>query len=141
MNLNAWYVSKQFLIQILNILVVCDVLIRHCQLSTANAGTHIRQTIVVANGLVLIVRITLACLSGIPHNLVFVFFRLADQCTTARGGNHLVAIERQHTKLTERAKHTSFPATTESFSRILHNRDVVLIGYLHNAVNIVWHAI
>ena len=44
----------------------------------------------------LVVGISIAGLGGIPHNRIRILLIAADKGSTARGSNHLIAVERKH---------------------------------------------
>ena len=89
----------------------------------------------------LVVRIALTILCGIHHNLTPLILVGSNQCTTTRGGYHLIAVEAEDAILTESTQHLTVPATTKTLSSILHYRNTILVGNLHNAVNLIWHTI
>ena len=137
----ARHTSQQLLIHLLHMLVVVDMLIEHGHLSTTDAGADVRHAVVVANGLMLIVRIGLAGLGGQPHDLLPSLLVGADECAAARGGDHLVAVEGEHAVAAEGAQHLSLPAATEAFGGVFDDGDVVFRGDLHDTVDVVGHAI
>ena len=115
--------------------------IHHCHLAATYTCTNIAHAVVEAYLLVLIVRIALAILRGIHHNLAPFFFISCHQGTTARSGNHLVAIERQHSILAKCAQYLTFPTATETLSGIFNHGDVVAVSNLHNLINLVRHTV
>ena len=110
---------------------------RYGHLSTADTGTDVAHAVVITNLLVLIVGIALTILRGIHHNFAPLVLIGSNQGATITGGYHLVPVERQHIILTKRTQHLTIPATTEALSSILHYRNSVLVGNLHNAVNLI----
>ena len=89
----------------------------------------------------LVVRIGFACLRSVPHDLVLLLVILANQRTAAGGGDHLIAVERQHTVLAERAQHLTFVTTTHTFGSVLNHRNTVLVGNRHDLIDTVRHAV
>ena len=90
---DARNILQELLVEFLDVLVVGNVLVEDCHLTTADTCTYVGHAVVVANGGMLVVRICIACLGGIPHDGVSIFCITADEGTTARGSDHLVAIE------------------------------------------------
>ena len=93
MHTYALHILQQFFIQSLHMLMMSNVRLRHGHLSATDTGTNITHTIIVADCRMLIIRISIACLSSIPHNGIFIFGIPANQSTAARSGNHLIAVE------------------------------------------------
>ena len=141
MNSNALYISQQLFIHLLHVFVMSKVVIYHRHLSTTNASTNVRHTIVVTYLLMLIVWVAFTILSCVHHYLSPMLLILCDKRTTTRSSNHLITIERQHTILTKGSKHLSFVARTKALSSILYDRNTILIGYLHDAVSLIRHTI
>ena len=74
-------------------LVMSNMGIENGHLAAAYTGAYIGHTVVVSDGSVLIVRICIAGLCCLPHNLIGIFRIAANQGTTTGSGNHLIAIE------------------------------------------------
>ena len=53
----------------------------------------------------LVVRISITCLGSVPHDGVCILGILTDEGTTARGSDHLVAIEGEDTELAKGTKY------------------------------------
>ena len=138
---DAIHIRQQLLIERLHMLMVRNMLIHNRHLTTTNACTHIAHSIIIADFLVLIIRITLAILRGIHHHLAPSLVGRRNQRTATAGGNHLIAIKTQHTVAAKRAQHTPLIARAKALGSILNHRNIVAIGNLHNAIAIVGHAI
>ena len=89
----------------------------------------------------LIVWICVTSLCSIPHYIILWVGISTNQGTTTRGSDHLVAIERENTELAKCTEHLTIVATTKALGSILYNWNIIAIGNLHNAVNLVWHTI
>ena len=113
--------------------------VEHRHLSAADTGADVRHAVVVTDGRVLVVGVSIAGLSGIPHHLVGVLCAAANQGTAARGRNHLVAVERQHAVLSERTEHLSAETRPHAFGCIFHYGNAVFVGNRHDFVNAVRH--
>ena len=118
-----------------------DVVVHDCHLTTTDTRTDITHAIVVANLLVLIVGIALTILCGVHHDLTPGVFIRRDQGTSARGGYHLIAVEAQDAEFTEGTQHLTLIARAEALCCILDDRNLIAIGNLHDAVNLIGHAI
>ena len=59
MNKYARNILQRLFIKLLNMLMMCNMVISHHHLPTANNGTNVRHTVIVPNLLMLIVRIAL----------------------------------------------------------------------------------
>ena len=116
-------------------------IIEHLHLTTTNTCTHVTHTVVVTDFRMLIIRVRIARLSSVPHNIVCILLVTANQRTTTRSRNHLVAVERQHTKTTERTQHLTIEARTQPFGGILNHRNTILVCYRHNSLTVVRHTI
>ena len=121
-------------------LMVSNMCIKDSHLTTTNTCTHITHAVVVTNLRMLIIRIRIARLSCMPHDIIRILIASADQRTTTRGCNHLVAVERKHTE-TKGAQHLTIVTRAHSLCSILNHRNAILIGNDHNAFTIVRHAI
>ena len=115
--------------------------IQHSHLPAADTCTDVRHSVVVSNLLVLVVRITLAVLRGVHHNLAPVLLILGDESAAARSSYHLVAVEREYAILTERTQHLTFVPRAEALGSILHHGDSEPVRNLHDAVGLVRHTI
>ena len=105
MQCNALNILQQLAIHLLHMLMMGDMRIKNRHLTAADTGTHIAHAVVITDGRVLVVRISITRLSSVPHDGVRILGIAADTRTTTRSGDHLVAVERQHAKLTERTEH------------------------------------
>lgn len=70
MDMNARHIGQQFLIKLLHMLMMLDMRIENSHLAATDTCANIGHTIVVADGSVLVVRICVTSLSGIPHYLI-----------------------------------------------------------------------
>ena len=122
-------------------LVMVDMFLYHRHLSATDTCTNITHTIVVANGRMLIVRISITRLRGIPHDGILVLHALTNQGATTRSRNHLVPVETQHTELTESAQYPSVKLRAKALGSILHYRNIVTVGNFHNPFAIVRHTV
>lgn len=68
MNMHARDIGQQFLIKLPHMLMMLDMRIENSHLAATDTCANIGHTIVVANGRMLIVRISIARLRSIPHN-------------------------------------------------------------------------
>ena len=89
----------------------------------------------------LVVGIGLAGLRSQPHHLLPHLPVWTDKRSSSRRSDHLIAVETQHTIVTEGTQYLPFVARTEALGVILNDGDVVLAGNLHDAVNLIGHAI
>ena len=96
---------QQLFVEFLHVLVMGNMVASHSHLPSANAGTDVTHTVIVAYLLVLIVGVALAVLGGVHHNLAPLVFVVGDEGSTTAGGNHLVAVEGEHTILAKGAQH------------------------------------
>ena len=113
----------------------------HSHLSAADTGANIAHAVVIADSLMLIIRISLSGLGGIPHNLVGSLLVRANQGTTTTGGDHLVTIKGEYTILAEGPQHLTIIARAKTLGSILDDGDIVLLPYLHDALDIVGHTV
>ena len=88
----------------------------NCHLPSSDTGAHIAQTVVESYFLMEIIRYILTCLGGVEHDFLLGFQSGTNQCTAARGGDHLVAIETHDAIFSKSASHLAFVTRTESFS-------------------------
>ena len=121
--------------------VMGDMLIKDGHLSTSDTGTDVTHTIVVTHSLMMIVRVCLTGLGGVPHHTVTSLHIRTDERTATRGGDHLVAIERQDAKTSEGTNDTSLIPGTEALCRIFHYRDVVTGSDSQDLIDLGRHAI
>ena len=68
--MHARDIGQQFLIKLLHMLMMLDMRIDNSHLAATDTCANIGHAIVVANGRMLIVRISIARLRSIPHNLI-----------------------------------------------------------------------
>lgn len=73
--------------------VVCDVLFQDGHLSSSDACADVAHAVVVADGGVLVVRVGVTGLGGVPEDFIGLFFASTDEGASAGGGNHLVTVE------------------------------------------------
>ena len=116
-------------------------LIKDNHLSTSDTCTDVTHTIVVTHRLMMIVRICLTGLGGVPHHTVTSLHIRTDERTATRGGDHLVAIERQDAKISERTHDTSLIPGTKTLCRIFQHRDVVTGSDSQDLIDFGRHAI
>ena len=121
--------------------VMGDMLIKDGHLTTSDTGTDVTHTIVVSHRLMMVIRISLTGLGGVPHHTVTGLHIRTDERTATRGGDHLVAIERQDAIATEGTHDASLVPGTEALGRILHHRDVVTGSDSQDLIDLGWHAI
>ena len=141
MERNTLHISKSLLVHLCYMTMMTDMIFHHRHLSTAYAGTNITHPVIIADSLMLIIRISLTSLSSIPHNLLLGRHVRTNQCAASRGRNHLITIERQHPVLTERAQHLTAEPRAKALGCIFYHRNPIAVGNLHDAVNPVRHAI
>ena len=132
---------EELAVELLDMAVVGDVGVEHGHLAAADARADVAHAVVVAYGLVLVVGVRLAGLGGVPHHPLAVGGVAADQGAAARGGDHLVAVERQHPELSERAQLLPVETRAEALGGVLDHRDAVAPGHLHDAADVVGHAV
>ena len=121
--------------------MVSDMVGSDGHLPATDARTDVAHAIVVANMLVLIVGISFTRLSGIEHNLILAFGIGADERSATAGGNHLIAVERQHAVAAKCAAHLPGIAAAEAFSGIFHHRNTVFVSHSHHLAQLGWHTI
>ena len=93
MNMHARDIGQQFLIKLLHMTMVSDVGIEDSHLTTADTRTDIGHSVVVANGSMLVVRISIARLRSIPHNLIGILRFATNESaagTIAFKGRHIL---------------------------------------------------
>lgn len=116
--------------------VVGDVGVEHGHLPAADAGADVRHAVVVADLLVLVIGERLAGLRGEEHRPASGLVVGDDQRTAARGGNHLVAVERQRTQCPERAALAPLELRAKGLGGILQHRDSIPFGHAADGVDI-----
>ena len=135
------HILKQFLIESLHMSVMCNMLIGNGHLTTTNTCTYITHAIVIPYRLMLVIRISLTSLRGIPHDLILAFGIFTNQRTTATGSNHLVTVKAQHPELAERPQYLSLKTGAKTFGSIFHHWNSIPIGYLHDTCTVIGHAV
>ena len=93
MNMHARDIGQQFLIKLLHMLMMLDMRIENSHLTATDTCANIGHTIVVANGRMLIVRISIARLRSIPHNLIGILRFATNESATgtiAFKGRHIL---------------------------------------------------
>ena len=118
-----------------------DMVLKDSHLAAADAGAYIRHTVVVANLLVLVIRVTLAVLGRVHHNLTPGLLVGRDERAAAGSRNHLVAVEGKDSVFAECAQDLTVEAGAEAFGGILDDRNSVSVSYFHDAVYPVRHAV
>ena len=118
-----------------------DVLINDLHLSTTDTGTDVTQAVVVAHRLMMIVRISLTGLGGIPHHMITGLCIWTDERPATRGGDHLVAIERKDAVAPEGTDDTPLIPRSEALCRILHHGDVITGSNGQDLIDLGRHAI
>ena len=63
------------------------------------------------------------------------------ESSAARGGNHLVAVERQHAKAAEGATHAAVVARAEALGGVLYHRYAIFVGHGQDVVDAGGHAV
>ena len=134
-------IGEQVAIEFLHMAVVGDVVVDYGHLTASDPRADIAHAVVVADLLVLIVGVGLACLGGVPHDTVPVILIAADECAASGCGYHLVAVEGEDSVSAECAQHPTVVAGAETFGGILDHGDPVTVCDLHDAVNPVGHAV
>ena len=89
----------------------------------------------------LIIRISFSSLSRIKHDILFILLISANQRSTSGGRNHLIAIERKYTILSERPAYSTIITTSQSLRSIFDNRYIVFIGNSHYFIDFRRHSI
>ena len=141
MDLNTRHISQQLLVQLLHVLVMRQVVLHHRHLPTADTCADVGHPIIIADLLVLIVRIALAVLRSVHHDPAPLIIRRSDERAATGGGDHLVAVERQHAELSEGAAAAPGKFGAHGLGGVLNHGDVVLGGHLHDAVDLGGHAV
>ena len=111
--------GQQFPVQCAHMLVMGYVVSGNGHLAAAYTRADIGHTVIVSDALVLIVGISLAGLGGVEHNLGLALLVRADKRASARGGYHLVAVERQYSVPAECSEHPPVEPGTETLCGIL----------------------
>ncbi len=140
-DMHARDVRQQFLIQPLHMLMMGDMRTENRHLTSAYAGADVGHTVVVADGRVLVVRIGVTRLGGIPHDFIRILGTAADEGASAGSRNHLVAVERQHAVFPECSEHLPVEARAHPLGGVLDHRDSVFFGNRQNPVNMIWHSV
>ena len=86
-------------------LVMPNMLIHYRHLSTTDARANITHTVIIADFLMLVIRVGFSGLCGKKHDAVLRFLIRAYQSPATRSGDHLVAIKTQHAIMTEGTQH------------------------------------
>lgn len=93
MNMHARDIGQQFLIKLPHMLMMLDMRIENSHLTATDTCANIGHTIVVANGRMLIVWISIARLRSIPHNLIGILRFATNESaagTIAFKGRHIL---------------------------------------------------
>lgn len=141
MESQAGDVGEQFGISLLHPPMVVDTAVDNLHLGPTDTRTEVGHSVIVSDFLMLIIRISLAGLRGIPHYASARILVGADESAATAGSDHLVTVERQHSETSECAEHLSVVAGAETFSRILDDGDTILIGHLQDFADFIWHTI
>ena len=141
MHCDARDTGQQLLVELLHMLMMGDMVISHRHLTAPDTCAYITHTVVVTDFLMLIIRVALTVLGGIHHHLAPRIVIRGDQRTATRGGNHLIAVERQHTIPAERTQRLPLITRAETLCGILYHGDIVATGNLHDTVYLIGHAI
>lgn len=91
--MHARHIGQQFLIKLPHMLMMLDMRIENSHLAATDTCTNIGHTIVVANGSLLVVRISIARLRSIPHNLIGILRFATNESATgtiAFKGRHIL---------------------------------------------------
>ena len=140
-DLHTLHVREELLVEMLDALVVGDMVCHHGHLSAADAGADVAHAVVEADLLVLVVGVALPVLGRVHHDFAPFLLVGGNQSAAAGGGDHLVAVEREHAGLAEGAQHLAVELRAEALGGIFHHGDVVAVGDLHDAVDLVGHAV
>ena len=89
----------------------------------------------------LVVWICITGLSSIPHDFIRLFWISTDKCTSTRGCNHLVPVEREYSVAAKSAEDLSVKTRSHTFGCILNHRDTIFVSDRHNFIDMVWHPI
>ena len=121
--------------------MMSDMCIQNSHLTTSDTCTYVWHTVVVTNLCMLVVGISITGLSCMPHHVVGIFPVLADESTTTRSSNHLIAIKWKDTKASKGTENPAVEARAHAFGCILNDWDIVFIGNCHNFFAIIWHTV
>ena len=91
--MHARDIGQQFLIKFPHMLMMLDMRIKNSHLTSTDTCANIVHTVVVANGRMLIVRISIARLRSIPHNLIGILRFATNESATgtiAFKGRHIL---------------------------------------------------
>ena len=141
MECDAVDLGKSFAIESGDVLVVSYVVVDNSHLSAAYTGADVAHAVVVANVFVLIVGVSLAGLSGEEHDFAFGIGIGADESTAAAGGNHLIAVEREHAVAAESATHLTAIAAAEALGCVFYYGNAVAVGHIHYFIEQGRHAV
>ena len=89
----------------------------------------------------LVIGIRLTGLRRVKHDLLLHRRIRTDQGTATRGGDHLVAVERQDAITAERTTNLPIKPAAQTFRRILDHRYVIPVGHRHDLINLGRHTI
>ena len=87
------HVFEQFLVKLEDMLVMVDMVVDDGHLATPDTSADVRHAVVIADGLMLVVRISLAGLGGEENSVLFGLQIVADQCSSPTGSDDFVAVE------------------------------------------------
>ena len=118
-----------------------DMLLQHRHLPPANPGANVRHPVVIPDLFMLVIGIRLTGLRRVKHNLLLRRRIRTDQGTAARGGDHLVAVERQDTVTAERTANFPIKPTAQAFRRILNHRNIIPVSHRHDLIDPGGHTI
>lgn len=140
-DLDAFDPVEQFAVEVIHMPVVCDVLLEHRHLTAADARADVGHAVVVADFLVLVVRVCLSGLGGVEHDFLLALHVRADQRAAAGGGDHLVAVEREYAEAAESAADLSVEAAPEALGRVFDDGDAVFFADGEDFIDSSGHAI
>ncbi len=140
-KVNAGYGSEELGIEGRETSVMGYVLFEDGHLAASYAGADVAHAVVVADVLVLIVGIWLAGLCCVEHRSAARVVVGTYECASARGGDHLVAVEAEYAVETEGAALVAAIGRAESFGGVLDHWDVIASGYVEDAVHVGRHAV
>ena len=115
--------------------------IGYCHLTATDASADVRHTIVIANLLMLVIRIIFASLCCVEHDFLFRSLVITDERASTRGSYHLISIERQDTILAESTENLTFIFRAETLSCIFYNRNLIAVSDFHYLLNFIRHTI
>ena len=141
MESDAVHPVKQLRVQGVHMTVVGYMAVGHKHLAASYRCTHIAHAVIVAYLLMLVIRIAFACLGGKKHYPSAGLGIGAHQSSATRGGDHLVAVERQHAESSERAAFTTGILRPEGLGGILYQRNAVTFGHSSYTIHLRGHAV